>query len=73
MRNNQPVNNTESVLRDTQCPISRTDLHGNITFANADFVEAIVSIATQAAASSRVLAEQGHDLERSASVFRLNV
>jgi PAS domain S-box-containing protein len=40
MRNNQPVYDTEYVLGENQCPISRTDLQGNITFANADFVEA---------------------------------
>ena len=40
MRNNQPVTGTEYILRDDQSPISRTDLHGNITFANADFIEA---------------------------------
>lgn len=40
MRNNQPVTATEYLLRDYQSPISRTDLEGNITFANLDFVEA---------------------------------
>jgi len=40
MRNNQPVTQNEYVLRDTQSPISRTDTAGNITFVNADFVEA---------------------------------
>ncbi len=40
MRNNQPVTDIEYVLRDDQSPISRTDLEGNITFANADFIEA---------------------------------
>ena len=40
MRNNQPVTGTEYILRDDQSPISRTDLQGNITFANADFIEA---------------------------------
>ncbi|MEI8155317.1 MAG: methyl-accepting chemotaxis protein [Burkholderiales bacterium] len=40
MRNNQPVTQTEYILRDEQSPISRTDLQGNITFANADFIEA---------------------------------
>ena len=40
MRNNQPVSGTEYILRDDQSPISRTDLQGNITFANADFIEA---------------------------------
>lgn len=40
MRNNQPVTKNEYVLRDDQSPISRTDLKGKITFANADFIEA---------------------------------
>jgi PAS domain S-box-containing protein len=40
MRNNQPVTATEYVLRDEQSPVSRTDLQGNIIFANADFIEA---------------------------------
>ena len=40
MRNNQPVSTVEYILRDDQSPVSRTDLHGNITFANADFIEA---------------------------------
>ncbi|MCF8167382.1 MAG: Tar ligand binding domain-containing protein [Rhodoferax sp.] len=40
MRNNQPVTTTEYELRDNQSPISRTDLVGNITFANVDFIEA---------------------------------
>ena len=40
MRNNQPVNNHEYVLSETQSPISRTDIHSNITFVNADFIEA---------------------------------
>ena len=40
MRNNQPVTGTEYILRDDQSPISRTDLQGNITYANADFIEA---------------------------------
>ena len=40
MKNNQPVTQTEYILRDNQSPVSRTDLRGNITFANADFVEA---------------------------------
>ena len=39
MRNNQPITPHEYVLRDNQSPISRTDLQGNITFANADFIE----------------------------------
>ena len=40
MRNNQPVNDHEYVLTESQSPISRTDLNGNITFVNADFIEA---------------------------------
>jgi PAS domain S-box-containing protein len=40
MRNNQPVNDHEYVLTENQSPMSRTDLHGNITFVNADFMEA---------------------------------
>ena len=40
MRNNQPVTQNEYILRDNQSPVSRTDLQGNITFANADFIEA---------------------------------
>jgi aerotaxis receptor len=40
MRNNQPVTHTEYILRDDQSPVSRTDRQGNITFVNADFIEA---------------------------------
>ena len=40
MRNNQPVNDQEYVLTETQSPFSRTDLNGNIAFVNADFIEA---------------------------------
>ncbi len=40
MRNNQPVNDHEYVLTESQSPFSRTDLNGNITFVNADFIEA---------------------------------
>jgi PAS domain S-box-containing protein len=40
MRNNQPVTGVEYILRDDQSPVSRTDLKGIITFANADFIEA---------------------------------
>ena len=40
MRNNQPVTQTEYILRDNQSPISRTDTQGYITFVNADFCEA---------------------------------
>ena len=38
MRNNQPVNDYEHVLTETQSPFSRTDLNGNIVFVNADFI-----------------------------------
>ena len=40
MRKNLPVTDTEYILPDDQSPVSRTDLQGNITFANADFIEA---------------------------------
>ncbi len=40
MRNNQPVTQNEHLLDDRQVPISRTDLQGNITYANGDFIEA---------------------------------
>ncbi len=40
MRNNQPINNQEYVLRENQSPISRTDANSIITFVNADFIEA---------------------------------
>lgn len=38
MRNNQPVTGNECPLRDDQSLISRTDTHGNITYANEDFI-----------------------------------
>jgi PAS domain S-box-containing protein len=40
MRNNQPINDIEYVLSETQSPISRTDANSIITFVNADFIEA---------------------------------
>jgi PAS domain S-box-containing protein len=39
MRNNQPVTQREYQLDDRQLLISRTDLEGNITYANSAFVE----------------------------------
>ena len=38
MRSNMPVSNIEYVLRDTETVVSKTDLHGNITYINQDFV-----------------------------------
>ncbi|SDV46640.1 methyl-accepting chemotaxis protein [Chitinasiproducens palmae] len=38
MRDNQPVNNDETVLREDHFLISRTDLNGRIVFANDAFV-----------------------------------
>ena len=39
MRNNQPVTQTEIVLRDGASIVSTTDLQGHITYCNAYFVE----------------------------------
>ncbi|WP_324780774.1 methyl-accepting chemotaxis protein [Thiobacillus sedimenti] len=39
MRSNLPVTNVEYVLEDTDVIVSRTDLHGNITYVNRDFVK----------------------------------
>ena len=39
MRTNLPVTDNEYVLREGQVPTSRTDVHGNITYVNRDFVE----------------------------------
>ncbi|MFN3715131.1 MAG: methyl-accepting chemotaxis protein [Thiobacillus sp.] len=39
MRTNLPVTDNEYVLRDGEAPTSRTDIHGNITYVNRDFVE----------------------------------
>lgn len=38
MRSNLPVTNTEYILQDGDAPTSRTDIHGNITYVNQDFV-----------------------------------
>lgn len=38
MRNNQPVTGNAYPLREDQSLISRTDTHGNITYANEDFI-----------------------------------
>ena len=38
MRSNLPITNVEYVLRDDQAPTSKTDVHGNITYVNRDFV-----------------------------------
>ncbi|MDG4869287.1 PAS domain-containing protein, partial [Guyparkeria sp. 1SP6A2] len=39
MRNNQPVTQREYVLDEETVLISRSDLKGNVTYANAAFVE----------------------------------
>lgn len=39
MRNNGPVTGKEYVLRDDQTVVSKTDLRGNITYVNRDFVQ----------------------------------
>ena len=39
MRTNLPVTDNEYVLRDGEAPTSRTDVHGNITYVNRDFIE----------------------------------
>ncbi len=38
MRSNMPVTNVEYVLKDDEVIVSKTDLHGNITYVNQDFV-----------------------------------
>ncbi|MYN45252.1 PAS domain-containing protein [Pseudoduganella sp. FT93W] len=38
MRNNGPVTNVEYVLKDEETIVSKTDLKGNITYVNQDFV-----------------------------------
>jgi aerotaxis receptor len=38
MRSNLPVTNVEYVLHDTETVVSKTDLHGNITYVNQDFI-----------------------------------
>ncbi|MFP5410829.1 MAG: methyl-accepting chemotaxis protein [Gammaproteobacteria bacterium] len=38
MRTNLPVTNVEYILKDGEAPTSKTDVHGNITFVNQDFL-----------------------------------
>ncbi|WP_413436799.1 methyl-accepting chemotaxis protein [Sulfuriferula sp. GW1] len=38
MRSNMPVTNIEYVLKDAETVVSKTDLQGNITYVNRDFV-----------------------------------
>ncbi|MHB1334255.1 MAG: methyl-accepting chemotaxis protein [Sulfuriferula sp.] len=38
MRSNMPVTNIEYVLKDTETVVSKTDMQGNITYINRDFV-----------------------------------
>ncbi|MFZ6708971.1 methyl-accepting chemotaxis protein [Undibacterium sp. TC9W] len=38
MRNNLPVTNHEYIMQDTETIVSKTDLQGNITYVNDDFV-----------------------------------
>lgn len=38
MRSNLPVTNIEYILQDGESPTSRTDVHGNITYINQDFI-----------------------------------
>ncbi len=38
MRSNLPITNVEYVLRDDEAPTSKTDIHGNITYVNQDFI-----------------------------------
>ncbi len=38
MRSNMPVTNVEYVLKDGETVVSKTDLHGNITYVNQDFI-----------------------------------
>ncbi|MFP5410828.1 MAG: methyl-accepting chemotaxis protein [Gammaproteobacteria bacterium] len=38
MRTNLPVTNVEYVLKDHETVVSKTDLHGNITYVNQDFI-----------------------------------
>ncbi len=38
MRNNQPVTNREYILQDFETIVSKTDLQGNITYINQEFV-----------------------------------
>jgi len=38
MRSNTPVTNIEYVLQEGESPTSKTDVHGNITYVNQDFI-----------------------------------
>ena len=38
MRQNLPVTQVEYVLHESETIVSKTDLHGNITYANDDFI-----------------------------------
>jgi aerotaxis receptor len=38
MRSNLPVTNIEYILQEGESPTSRTDVHGNITYVNQDFI-----------------------------------
>ncbi|HEY9099168.1 MAG TPA: methyl-accepting chemotaxis protein [Thiobacillus sp.] len=38
MRSNLPVTNVEYILKDSETVVSKTDLNGNITYANQDFI-----------------------------------
>jgi len=38
MRSNLPVTNREYVLQATETIVSKTDMQGNITYVNADFI-----------------------------------
>ena len=39
MRSNMPVTNVEYVLDETETVVSKTDLNGNITYVNQDFID----------------------------------
>jgi len=39
MRTNLPVSNIEYILQDDEGPTSKTDVHGNITYINQDFID----------------------------------
>ena len=39
MRSNLPVTNVEYILRDDETVVSKTDLSGNITYVNSDFIK----------------------------------
>jgi len=38
MRSNLPVTHVEYILKDTETVVSKTDIHGNITYVNQDFI-----------------------------------